>query len=57
MYDVAQTPYERVLAHSKTPLKTKETLTRLFETLDPFNLRKEIDDLVREIQKRGRWHW
>lgn len=56
MYDTAQTPYERVLAHPKTPEKTKETLTRLFETLDPFKLRKEVDDLVREIQKRGRWH-
>ncbi|KKU03935.1 MAG: hypothetical protein UY07_C0053G0009, partial [Parcubacteria group bacterium GW2011_GWA1_47_8] len=28
----------------------------LFETLDPFKLRKEIDHLVAEIQKRGRWH-
>lgn len=56
VYDVAQTPYERVLAHQKTPEKTKETLTRLFETLDPFTLRKEIDALVHEIQKRGRWH-
>lgn len=56
VYDVAQTPYERVLAHPKTSAETKETLTRLFETLDPFALRKEIDGLVHEIQKRGRWH-
>lgn len=56
IYDVAQTPYERVLAHPKTSEKTKETLTRLFETLDPFKLRKEVDRLVGEIQKRGRWH-
>ena len=56
VYDVAQTPYERVLAHPKVPKETKEALTRLFETLDPFKLRKEIDALVREIQKRGRWH-
>ena len=56
IYDIAQTPYERVLAHPKTSTETKETLTRLFETLDPFKLRKEIDHLVAEIQKRGRWH-
>jgi hypothetical protein len=56
VYDVAQTPYERVLAHPKTSAQTKETLTRLFKTLDPFKLRKEIDDLVHEIQKRGKWH-
>lgn len=56
VYDVAQTPYERMLAHPQTPEKTKETLTRLFETLDPFKLRKEIDALVREIQRHGRWH-
>lgn len=56
VYDTAKTPYERVLAHPKTPEKTKETLARLFETLDPFALRKEIDVLVHEIQKRGRWH-
>lgn len=56
VYDTARTPYERVLAHPKTPKKTKETLTRLFETLDPFKIREEVDDLVHEIQKRGRWH-
>jgi hypothetical protein len=44
VYDTARTPYERVLAHPKTPEKTKETLTRLFETLDPFKIRKEVDD-------------
>jgi len=56
VYDTAQTPYERVIAHPKTSPKTKETLTRLFETLDPFKLRREIDVLIGEIQKRGRWH-
>ncbi len=56
VYDTAKTPYERVLAHPKTSEKTKETLTRLFKTLDPFKIRKEVDDLVHEIQKRGKWH-
>jgi hypothetical protein len=56
IHDTAKTPYERVLAHPKTSTQTKETLTRLFETLDPFKLRKEVDALVHEIQKHGRWH-
>ena len=56
IYDVAKTPYERVLAHPSIPETTKETLARLFEKLDPFKLREEIDSLVGEIQKRGRWH-
>lgn len=56
VYDIAQTPYERVLAHPKTSPQTKEMLTHLFKTLDPFKLRKEVDRLVGEIQKRGRWH-
>lgn len=56
VYDTAKTPYERVLAHSKTSQTKKETLTRLFESLDPFKLRRDIVHLVREIQKRGRWH-
>lgn len=55
-YDTAKTPYERVMAHPGVTRETKETLTRLFEKLDPFVLRKEIDRLVHEIQKRGRWH-
>jgi hypothetical protein len=56
VYDIAKTPYERVIAHPKILDKTKETLTRLFESLDPFTLRKEIDDLVRKIQKLSKWH-
>lgn len=56
VYDVAKTPYERVLAHHDTPRKTKDALTNLFESLDPFKLRKEIDILVMKIQKQSRWH-
>lgn len=56
IYDVARTPYERVLVHPKVGKATKKKLLLLFETLDPFKLRKEIDNLVGEIQKRSRWH-
>lgn len=56
IYDVAKTPYERVLAHPKVSQKSKEALTCLFVKLDPFKLRDEIDVLVEKIQKLGRWH-
>lgn len=57
VYDTAKTPYERVRTHSTVSRKTKETLARLFESLDPFRLRKEIDMLVWEIQKQSKWHY
>jgi hypothetical protein len=55
-YDIAQTPYERMLAHPGIEQDVRENLTKLLKSLDPFALRKEIDFLVREIQKQGRWH-
>ena len=56
IYDIAKTPYQRVLEHPSIPEETKEMLTHLFENLDPFLLRKEIDNLVWKIQKISRWH-
>jgi hypothetical protein len=56
VYDKAQTPYERVLAHPLLSKEVKEKLTSVFETLDPFMLRKEIDGLVWDIQKQSKWH-
>lgn len=56
VYDIAKTPYQRILTHPKITLRTKETLSRLFDELDPFVLRKEIDTLVRAIQKHSKWH-
>jgi hypothetical protein len=52
VYDRAQTPYERVCVSGES----QPELDLLFESLDPFVLRKEIDVLVREIQRLGRWH-
>ena len=56
VYDKAKTPYQRVLAHPKIPQTTKQMLEHLFENLDPFKLRREVDDLVRKIQKLSKWH-
>lgn len=57
VYDKATTSYERVLTHPKTSEKTKTELTEIFKKLDPFKLRKEVDYLVREIQKQSKWHF
>jgi hypothetical protein len=56
VYDKAKTPYERVLAHPNISKDTKDKLTEIFETLDPFFLRDEIDRLVFKIQKLSKWH-
>jgi hypothetical protein len=56
VYDIAQTPYQRVITHEKISSRKKEELTLLLESLDPFVLRKEIDDIVRKIQKLSKWH-
>lgn len=56
VYDKAKTPYERVLAHSNISEDAKDKLTEIFETLDPFFLRSEIDRIVFKIQKLSKWH-
>jgi hypothetical protein len=56
-YDLAQTPYERIMASPKIPQNTKDKLKSIFEKLDPFTLKKEIDKLVQEIQKQSKWHY
>jgi hypothetical protein len=56
VYDKAKTPYERVLAHPNISKDAKDKLTEIFETLDPFFLRSEIDRLVFKIQKLSKWH-
>ena len=56
VYDKAKTPYERVLAHPNIPKDAKDKLTEIFEKLDPFFLRSEIDRLVFKIQKLSKWH-
>jgi hypothetical protein len=56
VYDKAKTPYERVLAHPNIPKDAKDKLAKIFEKLDPFFLRSEIDRLVFKIQKLSKWH-
>ena len=54
--DIALTPYGRIMLHTKIPKKTKEMLTHLFNNLDPFALKQEIDVLIKKIQKDSKYH-
>jgi hypothetical protein len=47
--DAAQTPYRRVLASKRIPQANKDVLTKLFTTLNPAKLRREVRRLVEEL--------
>lgn len=48
-YDPAQTPYQRVLAAPKIEKKKKEPLKRVYENLNPAELKREITRLQNEL--------
>ncbi len=50
-YERAQTPYEKVLKSPAVPKKNKQTLQRLFETLDPLRLRNDLEKAQEELWK------
>lgn len=48
-YDVAQTPYRRVLASTQVEKKKKERLKGVYENLNPAHLKREITRLQNEL--------
>jgi hypothetical protein len=46
VYDVPKTPYQRVLEHKDIPEEVKENLRVIYETLNPFGLKRIIDQKV-----------
>ena len=50
-YDEPKTPYQRLMAHDKTPEHRKKELQELFATLNPFTLKKEMDSKLQKIFK------
>lgn len=50
-YDKPQTPYQRVLASSSTDDSTKANLRAMYKTLNPFTLRKAMEDKLKAIFK------
>jgi hypothetical protein len=53
-YDVAATPYQRVLAAKHIPLKVKAHLSNLYVKLNPVQLRTTIDRKVDQLWKISR---
>lgn len=54
-YDRPQTPYHRILACPDVPQETKDQLTTFYLTLNPFKLRKTLEDKLKLFyQANGR---
>ena len=51
--DTPQTPYRRVLASKHVPQANKDRLTKLFSTLNPAELRREVVRLTDELYRMG----
>jgi len=54
VHDDPNTPYQRILDSEHIPQRTKDTRTDLYQTLNPFQLRKAIDAKIAHIRKLGR---
>lgn len=50
-YDVAATPYQRVLHSAQVPFDVKARLTHLYVQLNPVSLREQIDENVARLWK------
>lgn len=50
-YDQAQTPYQRLLKSGILSQDEKKDIQRLYEKLDPYQLKKKIDHYVRKIER------
>jgi hypothetical protein len=48
-YDNPQTPYQRVLARPEVPQEVKQRLKQTYDTLNPFELKRQIDKKIRRI--------
>jgi hypothetical protein len=51
VYGPAMTPLARVLEHPQIPAQKKEELERLKTALNPFQLRRQIDKALKEIDR------
>jgi hypothetical protein len=48
-YDIAQTPYQRLMKSNQIPLKTKAMLQKLYESLNPVKLKEAITAKLKRI--------
>ena len=54
VHDDPKTPYQRILDSAYLPQRTKDQLTDLYRTLNPFDLRKAIDRKIQNIRLLAR---
>ena len=50
-YDLPQTPYQRTIAQKGISPKTKRELRKLYETLNPAQLKRGIDEKIDMLWK------
>src|SRR3989339_657604 len=50
-YDIAKTPYQRLIESGQLPTRQAEKLTALYKTLNPVQLKKVINEKVKKIKK------
>ena len=48
-YDAPRTPYRRVMEIPEIPERTKETLTRLYNQINPAQLKREMEKLQNKL--------
>jgi hypothetical protein len=48
-YDLPQTPYQRVISDPSVPDHKKQELKKTFQTLNPFSLKKEVEQKLRAV--------
>lgn len=53
-HDKPKTPFQRVLDSSHVQKKTKDALRELFKTLNPFKLKRTIDEKIAKIHRLAR---
>lgn len=51
VHDKAKTPYQRVLECDEVDIKVKMSLMQTYRKLDILELRREIDELLRELNR------
>ena len=50
-YDTPRTPYQRLMESEHIPEETKEKLTKLYQSLNPAELKRRIDEKVHMLFK------
>ena len=53
-YDIAKTPYQRIMESDQIEQNTKDRLTKLYLSLNPVQLRKTIDEKIKIIRKTAK---